>query len=69
MRIHVKSNYLRSLCPYLSKGRIRVKGPAPAGWLSYYCHFEWPSEKTILEDLEVAAELVDHGFSFFLIEA
>lgn len=67
--IRVKENHLRSLCPYLPKGPVSIKPPAPTGWLSYYCHFERPREDTILEDLEVAAGLVDYGFSFFLVEA
>ena len=67
--IRVNENHLRTFCPYLPKGAIKIKPPAPTGWLSYYCHFERPREKTILEDLDVAASLVDHGFSFFLVES
>ena len=68
VRVALKENHLGSFCPYLGNGRIEVKGTAPCGWLSYYCHFEHPTERTILEDLDAAGELTDYGFSFFLIE-
>jgi len=67
--IRVRENRLRTFCPWLPKGAIKIKPPAPTGWLSYYCHFERPREDTILEDLDVASTLVDHGFSFFLVES
>ena len=69
VRVLFKQNHLRSFCPHLPPGKIRVRSPAPTGWLSYYCHFEAPSETAILEDLDVAAGLVDYGLSFFLVEA
>ncbi|MFH0962886.1 MAG: hypothetical protein V2A58_02620, partial [Planctomycetota bacterium] len=69
LRIEIHPNHLRALCPYLPPERIAVKAPAPSGWLSYYCHFERPTEKAILADLDAAAKLTDHGLSFFLVEA
>ena len=68
VRVEVRRHHLRSICPYLPKGPVRIKPPAPTGWLSYYCHFEWPTEAAILEDLDVAGAFVDYGFSFFLVE-
>ena len=69
VRIVVEQNHLKKLCPHLPKGGAKPKAPAPGGWLSYYCHFEWPTEQAILEDLDVAGRLVDYGMSFFLVEA
>ena len=69
VRIVVEQDHLKKLCPYLPGSGVKPKPPAPGGWLSYYCHFEWPSEQAILDDLDVAGRLVDYGMSFFLVEA
>lgn len=69
VRITVEQDYFHGLCPHLRPGGLKPRPPAPGGWLSYYCHFERPSEKAILDDLDAAAGIVDYGMSFFLVEA
>ena len=69
VRVVLEPDHFHKLCPHLRRGGLQPKPPAPGGWLSYYCHFERPTEQAILDDLAVAGGLVDHGMSFFLIEA